>query len=102
MTRRPAILIAALATALAACATAPAQPGADTGKLTASMEGQTAPDGTPIRCRAMDTIGTRFAQKECKSAKAWEEFDKLMADNAKEQTDKIQRVGSGPATSAGQ
>jgi hypothetical protein len=66
------------------------------------MEGQAAPDGTPIPCRAMDTIGTRFAQKECKSAKVWEEFDKLMAVNAREQTDKIQRVGSGGATTAGQ
>ncbi|WP_396274469.1 hypothetical protein [Hyphomonas sp.] len=56
------------------------------------MEGQAAPDGTPIPCRAMDTIGTRFAQKECKSTKVWEEFDKLMAGNAREQTDKIQRV----------
>ena len=50
----------------------------------------------------MDTIGTRFAQKECKSAKVWEEFDKLMAGNAREQTDKIQRVGSGGTTTAGQ
>jgi hypothetical protein len=66
------------------------------------MEGQTAPDGTPIRCRAMDTIGPRFAQKECKSAKDWEQFGKLMADNARDQTDKIQRAGSGAATSAGQ
>jgi len=93
MTRRPALLITALA---------PAQPAADAGKLTASMEGQTAPDATPIRCRAMDTIGTRFVQKECKSAKAWEEFGKLMADNAREQTGKLQRAGSGAATSAGQ
>ena len=66
------------------------------------MEGQTAPDGTSIRCRAMDTIGLRFAQKECKSAKDRERFDKLMADNAREQADKIQRAGSGAATSAGQ
>jgi hypothetical protein len=50
----------------------------------------------------MDTIGTRFAQKECKSAKAWEEFGKLMADNAREQTGKLQRAGNGAATSAGQ
>lgn len=102
MNRRPVSLIEALATALGPCAAAPAQPAANTGKFTASMQGQTAPDGTPIRCRAMDMIGTRFAQKECKSAKAWEEFDKLMADNAREQTDKIQRAGSGGATSAGQ
>ncbi len=103
MTRRcPALLIAALVTALAACATAPAQPADTSGKLTTSMEGQAAPDGTPIRCRAVEQIGSRFTQKECKSEKAWEQFDKIMAENAKEQTDKFQRVGSGPATNAGE
>ena len=99
---RPALLIAALATALAACATAPAQPADTSGKLTASMEGQTAPDGTPIRCRAIEQIGSRFTQKECKSEKAWEAFDTMMAEQAKEQADKLQRVGSGASTSAGQ
>lgn len=86
---------------LAACAT-PA-PGAaqiaSASQITPSMEGQTAPDGTVISCRSMQVTGSRFPVKECKSAAAWESFDAAMADNAKSETDKFQRVNTGCSTS---
>ncbi|MFN4024643.1 MAG: hypothetical protein ACK4MQ_07415 [Hyphomonas sp.] len=86
---------------LAACAT---PEGASTTQLasasaiTASMEGQEAPDGTVIRCRSMQVTGSRFPAKECKSEQAWKEFDKAMAENAKAATDGFQRLNSGCST----
>lgn len=67
--------------------------------LTAAMEGQTAPDGTAIQCRSMQVTGSRFPVRECKSEKAWQEFDNQMAENAKNETDKFQRVRSGCSVS---
>lgn len=96
------MLVGAAATiALAACATPAtgAAPTADA-KITAAMEGKTADDGTMIKCRAMQVTGTRFPAKECKSEKAWEEFDKLMAENAKSSVDGFQRLNTGCATQA--
>lgn len=95
-----AVLVSALT--LAACATntsgATAVAGADA--FTASMEGQTAPDGSVIKCRSMQVIGTRFPVKDCKSENAWSEYDKMMAENAKSSTDGLQRLRSGCATRA--
>ena len=87
--------------AMTACATpaTAAAPTADA-KITAAMEGKTADDGTIIKCRAMQVTGTRFPAKECKSEKAWEEFDKLMAENAKSSVDGFQRLNTGCATQA--
>jgi hypothetical protein len=86
--------------ALAACTTntsgTTAMAGAD--KITAAMEGQTAPDGSIVKCRSMQVTGSRFPVKDCKSEKAWQEFDQLMAENAKNETDKFQRVNSGCST----
>ena len=95
------ILVAALGlVAVAACTTntsgTSAAAGAD--KVTAALEGQTAPDGTIVKCRSMQVTGSRFPVKDCKSEKAWEEFDKLMAENAKNSTDKLQRVNTGCST----
>jgi hypothetical protein len=77
-----------VAALLSACASAPVQ-------ITAAMQGQTAKDGSIISCRSILQTGTRFPVKECKSEKTWEEFDKMVALNAKEQTDKFQRLNSG-------
>ncbi len=87
--------------AMAACATPAtgAAPVSDA-KITAGMEGKTADDGTIIKCRSMQVTGTRFPAKECKSEKAWEEFDKLMAENAKSSVDGFQRLNTGCATQA--
>ena len=86
--------------AVAACTTntsgASAAAGAD--KVTAALEGQTAPDGTVIKCRSMQVTGSRFPVKDCKSEKAWQEFDQLMTENAKNETDKFQRVNTGCST----
>ncbi|WP_213269341.1 hypothetical protein [Hyphomonas sp.] len=86
--------------AMTACTTttsgASAAAGAD--KVRAAIEGQTAPDGTLIKCRSIQVTGSRFPAKDCKSEKAWQEFDQLMAENAKNETDKFQRVNTGCST----
>lgn len=71
-----------------------------TDKITAAMEGQTAADGTVVKCRSMQLTGTRFPAKECKSEKAWEDFDKLMAETAKSSVDGYQRLNTGCSTQA--
>ncbi|PKP81285.1 MAG: hypothetical protein CVT79_11545 [Alphaproteobacteria bacterium HGW-Alphaproteobacteria-18] len=71
----------------------------DADRMTAGMEGQTAPDGSLVKCRSMQVTGSRFPVKDCKSEKAWSEFDKLMAENAKNETDKFQRVNTGCSAS---
>lgn len=67
-------------------------------KITARMEGQTAPDGTVIKCRSMQVTGSRFPAKECKSEQAWKDFDTMMAENAKSSTDGFQRLRTGCST----
>jgi hypothetical protein len=96
-------MLAGVATtlAMAACATpATGAPLSADARITAAMEGKTANDGTIIKCRSMQVTGTRFPAKECKSEKAWEEFDKLMAENAKSSVDGFQRLNTGCATQA--
>lgn len=88
------------AAALGACTTSTPGTTALAGtQTTAAMEGQTAPDGTIVKCRSMQVTGSRFPVKDCKSEKAWKEFDAMMAENAKNQTDKFQRLNSGCSTS---
>ncbi|PKP81384.1 MAG: hypothetical protein CVT79_11540 [Alphaproteobacteria bacterium HGW-Alphaproteobacteria-18] len=96
-----ALPVAIVAIALAACTT-PANGAAEASgtKITAAMEGQMTDDGTAIKCRSMQVTGSRFPAKECKSEKAWQEFDKIMAENAKSSTDGFQRLRSGCATQA--
>lgn len=100
-TFKPIISACICLVVLAACATnssgMTAVSGAD--KITAGLEGQMAPDGTIVKCRSMQVTGSRFPVKDCKSEKAWDEFDKLMAENAKSATDKFQRVNSGCSVS---
>ncbi|MFN3609484.1 MAG: hypothetical protein ACK4Y9_10500 [Hyphomonas sp.] len=98
------LLKAALAATLAAsilsaCATPTSgEAVAPGGRITAAMEGKMSEDGTVIACRSMQVTGSRFPAKECKSEKAWKEFDTLMAENAKSSTDGFQRLRSGCAT----
>lgn len=93
-----AVLVSAIT--LVACATntsgSTALAGADT--ITAGMEGQMAPDGSVIKCRSVKVTGSRFPLKDCKSELAWKEFDKMMAENAKNETDKFQRLNTGCST----
>ncbi|MFH1518604.1 MAG: hypothetical protein ABIH17_12085 [Pseudomonadota bacterium] len=66
---------------------APASEPAETAELAAA--------GSEIVCRSMKVTGTRFAKRECKTAAAWVEYDKYTNQNAKEATDKIQRLSTG-------
>lgn len=57
-------------------------------------------DGEAVICRRVVVTGTRFADKTCKTKAAWEAFDEYTNTNAKEQTDKFQRINTGCSTQA--
>lgn len=98
---KPALAAILAASVLSACATpASNEAVASGGKITASMEGKMTEDGTVVACRSMQVTGSRFPAKECKSEKAWKEFDIIMAENAKSSTDGFQRLRSGCSTQA--
>ncbi|KJS24386.1 MAG: hypothetical protein VR75_15365 [Hyphomonadaceae bacterium BRH_c29] len=80
---------------LAALASACASP------TTQTAAANVGPNGEPLICRSIKETGTRFAKKECKTAEAWVQFDAYTNGNAKESTDKFQRLQSGAATNAG-
>jgi hypothetical protein len=48
----------------------------------------------------MKVTGTRFAKRECKTVAAWVEYDTYTNQNAKEATDKFQRLNTGGSVSA--
>lgn len=48
-----------------------------------------------VICRSIKVTGSRFNKRECKTADAWKKFDAYTNQNAREATDKIQRVGTG-------
>lgn len=56
-----------------------------------NMEGLMTSDGTVVRCRNISRTGTRFLLQECKSESAWATWDKMVAANAKEAMDSVQR-----------
>ena len=87
------LVAAAFAAMTSACTT----PGADGTQQVAANVG---PDGEPLICRSVKVTGTRFAEKTCKTAEAWEEWDAYTNGNAKEQTDKFQRLNTGCSTQA--
>ena len=87
------ILMVALGTIVAACATS-----SDGSQQVAAAN--VGPDGEPLICRKMAVTGTRFPRKECKTAEAWEEYDAYTEGNAKEQTDGFQRLNTGCSTQA--
>lgn len=91
---RFSILVAAGFAAVVTACTTPAT--GDTEQVAANV----GPDGEPLICRSMKVTGTRFADKTCKTAEAWEQWDAYTNSNAKEQTDKFQRLNSGCATQA--
>ena len=85
------ILGAGLALALSACTT----PTAGGPQTVAAMTG---PNGEPVVCRDIKVTGTRFPQKVCKTAEVWESYDDYTNSNAKESTDKFQRITTGCST----
>lgn len=82
---------------LAALVSACASPTTTTQTAAANV----GPNGEPLICRSIKETGTRFAKKDCKTAEAWVQFDAYTNGNAKESTDKFQRLQSGAATNAG-
>lgn len=92
--RHIARVLAASLALLAACAT----PAASTGAAATLRAGEIAPDGSVVSCRNVAVTGSRFPIRECKSEQAWAEFDAVMAENAKNETDKFQRVRTGCST----
>ncbi len=60
--------------------------------------GDIAPDGTKVKCRKVEVIGTRFPKRECKSEGAWKQFDAMMKTNAKDAADRLQRNNTSGAT----
>lgn len=89
---RSGLVAGCFAAALAACTT----PVAGTGVAAANV----GPDGEPLVCRKLKVTGTRFPQKECKTAEAWEQYDAYTNSNAKESTDRLQRLNTGCSTQA--
>lgn len=116
MKRRIILAIAPLFVALvAACQSAPAP--AEAATLTApapavaetevadaepeSIEGvEVASTDVDVICRSIKVTGSRFAKRECKTPDAWKQFDAYTNQNAREATDKIQRVGTGGAANS--
>jgi len=100
---------------VAACQTAPAPTEAATLTVAApavveteaayaepaSTEGvEVASTDVEVICRSIKVTGSRFAKRECKTPDAWKQFDAYTNQNAREATDKIQRVGTGSAANA--
>ena len=92
---------------LAACQSAPAS--TETASLAPAAEVAVSQEAVPEAtegvkvasadadtiCRSVKVTGTRFAKRECKTADAWEKFDAITNQNAREATDKIQRLTTG-------
>jgi hypothetical protein len=61
-----------------------------------STEGvEVASTDVDVICRSVKVTGSRFAKRECKTADAWKQFDAYTNQNAREATDKIQRLNTG-------
>ena len=87
------------------CQTAPAAPEAAAPVVSAAAPGtienvQVAATDGDVLCRSMKVTGTRFAKRECKTVAAWKEYDAYTEQNARESTDKLQRLNSGCSTQA--
>ena len=95
---------------LAACQSAPAATAAaaPAAPVAAADEAATLATAGPtdaaaadadIVCRSMKVTGTRFAKRECKTVTAWNEYDTYTNQNAKEATEKFQRLNTGGSVS---
>ena len=98
----PATTEAATLTVAAPIVAAPAVAETDAADAEpVSTEGvEVASTDVDVICRSIKVTGSRFAKRECKTADAWKKFDAYTNQNAREATDKIQRVGSGSAANA--
>ena len=97
------LLVAALsALMIVGCQTAPVAPASAVAAAvpeTAESIQVAAAEGD-VLCRSMKVTGTRFAKRECKTVAAWKEYDAYTEKNARESTDKFQRLNSGCSTQA--
>jgi hypothetical protein len=93
------ILFAAVS--LAACQAAPTASVAEPvvvstpSKQFRGEEVLVASNGMEVVCRSISETGTRFSKRICKTPDAWLEYDSYTNQNAKESTDKFQRLNSG-------
>ena len=61
-----------------------------------STEGaEVASTDVDLVCRAIKVTGSRFAKRECKTPGAWKKYDAYTNQNAREATDKVQRLTTG-------
>jgi len=99
------VVLAACQSAPAATETAAATPAApvaaadEAATLAAAGTTEAAAADTDIVCRSMKVTGTRFAKRECKTVTAWNEYDTYTNQNAKEATEKFQRLNTGGSVS---
>tara|TARA_R110000787_G_scaffold75803_2_gene167699 strand:- start:999 stop:1343 length:345 start_codon:yes stop_codon:yes gene_type:complete len=98
------ILVAACQSAPASTDTAAVAPGpavatAEEAAPAATETTEVASAENDVVCRSMKVTGTRFAKRECKTVDAWVEYDTYTNQNAKEATDKYQRLGTGSSVS---
>ena len=50
--------------------------------------------GEPLVCRNIKVTGTRFPQKECKAAEAWEQYDALRGKGARKLAPTLRKISS--------
>lgn len=94
-------LMPAASLLLAACQSgqvAPASPEAAAAPQ-AAVQGASAADADVV-CRTMKVTGSRFAKRECKTPEVWAQYDAYTNQNAKESTDRLQRLNTGCSTQA--
>lgn len=87
------------------CQTAPAAPEAVAPAVAAAApeateSAQVAASEDDVYCRSIKVTGTRFARRECKTVAAWNAYDTYTEQNAREATDKLQRLNTGCSTQA--
>ncbi|MEH6693488.1 MAG: hypothetical protein V7675_00520 [Hyphomonas sp.] len=94
-------LLPAAALLLVACQAAPAAPASPEALAAPQTAVQVASaDGADVVCRTMKVTGSRFAKRECKTPEVWAQYDAYTNQNAKESTDRMQRLNTGCSTQA--
>ena len=68
--------------------------------LAACQSAPVAPASADVVCRTMKVTGSRFAKRECKTPEVWAQYDAYTNQNAKESTDRLQRLNTGCSTQA--
>lgn len=96
-------LMPAASLLLAACQSAPGAPTSP--EAAAAPQAQAAvqvasAEGADVVCRTMKVTGSRFAKRECKTPEVWAQYDAYTNQNAKESTDRLQRLNTGCSTQA--